>query len=155
MTLINVRTAAQLAGKDRSTIIRAIEEARLSATRDERNRYRIDPSELERVYGTLRNPDIDDGAGNDLQQLDAADGNSAALLREIELLREMLDQERSAHARTRSDHEHERRSFEQERTFLRGMLERQTEHVKLLTDERQQKERHSPTLLSRLFRRAS
>jgi hypothetical protein len=35
------------------------------------------------------------------------------------------------------------------------MLERQTDQVKLLTDERQQKERHSPTLLSRLFRRSS
>jgi hypothetical protein len=33
------------------------------------------------------------------------------------------------------------------------MLERQTEQVKLLTDERQQKERHSPTLWARLWRR--
>src|SRR3954470_24176074 len=143
MTLINVRTAAQLTSKDRSTIIRAIEEGRLSATRDERNRYRIDPSELERVYGSLRSPDARaDEPSDALPQSASADAMRAAgLMREVELLREML--------------ERERRSFEEERTFLRGMLERHTEHMKLLTDERQQKERHSPTLLARLFRRAS
>ena len=143
MTFINVRTAAQLAGKDRSTIIRAIEEGRLSATRDERSRYRIDPAELERVYGSLRPPDARNDEQSDASpQPASADAMRAAgLMREVELLREMLDRER--------------RSFEEERTFLRGMLERQTEQVKLLTDERQQKERHSPTLLSRLFLRRS
>src|SRR4051794_3949565 len=143
MTLINVRTAAQLTSKDRSTIIRAIEEGRLSATRDERNRYRIDPSELERVYGSLRSPDAraDEQSDASPQSASADAMRAAGLMREVELLREMLDRER--------------RGFEEERTFLRGLLERQTDQVKLLTDERQQKERHSPTLLSRLFRRAS
>ena len=55
----------------------------------------------------------------------------------------MLDE-----ARLVSDRE--RRSFDEERTFLRSMLERHTEQVRLLTDQR---ERHSPTLLARLFRK--
>ena len=147
MTFINVRTAAQLAGKDRSTIIRAIEDGRLSATRDERSRYRIDPAELERVYGPLRNPDdVRDASRDDAEEPDTTPLRVAALEREVELLREML-----ADARQASDRD--RRSFDEERTFLRGMLERQTQHVKLLTDERQQKERHSPALWARLWRR--
>jgi excisionase family DNA binding protein len=143
MTLINVRSAAKLTGKDRSTIIRAIEEGRLSASRDDRKRYLIDPAELERVYGSLRSPDEHSDERSDaVPQSASADAMRAAgLMREVELLREMLDRDR--------------RSFDEERTFLRGMLERQTEQVKRLTDERQQKERHSPTLLARLFRRAS
>src|SRR3954451_2693652 len=143
MTLINVRSAARLTGKDRSTIIRAIEEGRLSATRDDRKRYLIDPAELERVYGALRSPDerSDEIDAVMLPSASAEAMRAAALTKEVELLREMLDRER--------------RTWDEERTFLRGMLERQTDQVKLLTDERQQKERHSPTLLSRLFRRAS
>ena len=48
MPHLSVREAAKLAGKDRSTILRAIDHGRLSATRDEHNRFRIDPAELER-----------------------------------------------------------------------------------------------------------
>ena len=33
--------------------------------------------------------------------------------RELELLREMLEQERNAHTRARADHDRERRSFEE------------------------------------------
>ena len=65
MPLINVRIAAELAGKDRSTIVRAIEEGRLSAAKDARGRYQIDPAELERVYGTLRLPDERSDVGTD------------------------------------------------------------------------------------------
>src|SRR3982750_937174 len=100
MAQVGISTAAKLTGRNRSTIFRAIEKGLLSASRDGFGHYGIDPAELERVYGTLRNPEVDDVAGNDLQQGDAADGNSAALLREIELLREMLDHERAASRET-------------------------------------------------------
>ena len=146
MPHVNARTAAKLAGRDRSTILRALESGRLSATKDDRGQWLIDPAELERVYGSLLSPDADEEADGQ----DAYAMQVAALTREVALLREMLDHERRT---ARETLEHERRSFEQERSFLRGMLERQTEQVKLLTDERQQKERHSPTLLSRLFGR--
>jgi excisionase family DNA binding protein len=143
MTFINVRSAAQLTGKDRSTIIRAIEEGRLSATRDERRRYLIDPSELERVYGSLRSPEvrIDEPIDEMRHSTSAEAMRAAALGREVELLREML--------------ERERHTWDEERTFLRNMLDRQTEQVRLLTDERQQREQQSPSLLARLWRRTS
>jgi excisionase family DNA binding protein len=56
MPPMSARSAAELTGKDRSTILRAIETGRLSATRDDRGHYLIDPAELERVYGSLRSP---------------------------------------------------------------------------------------------------
>ena len=146
MALLSVSDAAKLTDRNRSTILRAIEKGHLSASRDGFGRYAIDPAELERLYGALRNVD----ALEDSEHHDASESSAAALMREVELLREMLDHERRT---ARETLEHERRSFEQERTFLRGMLERQTEQVKLLTDERQQKERHSPTLWARLWRR--
>src|SRR5215218_1016511 len=128
MALIGAREAAQLTGKDRSTILRAIEGGRLSATRDDQGHYLIDPAELERVYGTLRTPaggaDADAEAMPQLAYAEAA--RAAALAREVELLREMMQQ-----------HERDRHTWEEERTFLRGMLEKQTEQVRLLTDRRE------------------
>jgi excisionase family DNA binding protein len=148
MPQLSVRDAAELTGRDRSTLTRAIEKGRLSATRDDVGRFLIDPAELERVFGPLLSAEVrNDDRTNDKHE-DARDVHDLALARELELVREMLERERTERGR-------EQRSWEEERNFLRGMLERQTEQVKLLTDERQQKERHSPTLLSRLFRRAS
>jgi hypothetical protein len=125
MTFINVRIAAELAGKDRSTIIRAIEEGRLSAAKDQRGRYQIDPAELERVYGALRVPDERTDAGSD--EAPPSSSNDAAraaiLAREVELMRELWDRER--------------RTWEEERAFLRTMLERATDQVKAITDQRQ------------------
>ena len=53
MALVSARDAAKLAGKDRSTILRAIESGRMSGQKTERG-YLIDPAEFERVFGTLR-----------------------------------------------------------------------------------------------------
>jgi hypothetical protein len=149
MAQVTVSQAAQLIGKNRSTIIRAIEKGHLSASRHEFGQYLIDPAELERVYGTLRTPDARNGS----EHHDASVSDDAHQ-RELELLREMLEQERSAHARTRADHDRERRSFDEERTFLRGMLEKQTEQVRLLTDQRERESARSPSLF-RWFRRSA
>jgi hypothetical protein len=62
---------------------------------------------------------------------------------------ELIDCERRT---AREPLKHARRSFDEERTFLRGMLEKQAEQVRLLSDLREQKPR-SPSLL-RWFRRA-
>ena len=56
---MNARTAAEVTGKDRSTILRAIAHGRLSAAKNEHGQYLIDPAELERVYGSLRIPPSD------------------------------------------------------------------------------------------------
>src|SRR5215217_7525437 len=56
MPLVTIRTAADLTGKDRTTLNRAIASGKLSATKSELGHYLIDPAELERVYGTLHIP---------------------------------------------------------------------------------------------------
>ena len=133
MALISVSDAARLTGRNRSTIIRAIEKGHLSAGRDSFGRYEIDPAELERVYGTLRSPD----ARDDAEHHDASESNAATMVREVELLREMLTQERDERQRERADHERERRTWEEERAFMRTLLERNTEQIKLLADQRE------------------
>ena len=140
MTHLSVREAATLASKDRSTILRAIDHGRLSATRDEHSHFRIDPAELERVFGQLQSPAVRTASEDDAmpQPAPAETARTATLAREVELLREML-----------SMHEREREGWEEERTFLRSMLERATDQVKVLTDQRQP----GPGFWQRLLRR--
>jgi len=50
MTLLSLREAAQQARTSKSTILRAIQKGRLSATRTDDGGYAIQPAELFRVY---------------------------------------------------------------------------------------------------------
>ena len=156
MPLVPIKVAAELAGRDRSTILRAIESGKLSASKSEVGHYLIDPAELERVYGALRTPDVQ----TDAPPLDAQAAHVAALERELALVREMLERETAHHRDTRSAYASDRRTWEEERTFMRGMLEKHTDQIKLLTDQREERERIAaaaqvrPSLLARLFRRA-
>jgi hypothetical protein len=127
MPHVNVRTAAELTGKDRSTITRAIDVGKLSATRDEHGRFLIDPAELERVFGSLSMPS--DARTNAVHE-PAQPLHESVLARELELVRDTLDRERATHER-------ERREWNEERGFLRSMIERATDQVKALTDQRQ------------------
>jgi hypothetical protein len=72
MGAIGLAEAARLAGKNQSTIHRAMKAGRLSYTRDEAGERRIDVAELERVFGVLKtgNPVIGRGNG-------ASPGNDA------------------------------------------------------------------------------
>lgn len=135
MPPVNVRTAARLTHRNRSTLTRMIERGKLSATRDESGRYLIDPAELERVFGALASPGADTDAEPDAVHENAQGHN--ALARELEVVRELLEAERTMHDR-------ERRTWEEERAFLRGLVEKQTDQVKLLTDQRseEEKQRH-------------
>jgi excisionase family DNA binding protein len=131
MPQINVRTAARLARRNRSTLTRMIERGHLSATKDDGGRYLIDPAELERVFGTLASLDARTNADGDAPHEYARAHN--ALARELEMARELLALERATHER-------ERRTWDDERTFLRKLVEEHAGTVKLLTDERQKKE---------------
>jgi GrpB-like predicted nucleotidyltransferase (UPF0157 family) len=136
MPQVTVRTAAKLARRNRSTLTRMIERGRLSATRDDSGRYLVDPAELERVFGTLSPLDVHANAEGNAVHEDALIQN--ALTRELEVVRELLEAERTMHER-------ERRTWEEERTFLRGLVEKHTDQIKLLTDQRSetQKKRRS------------
>jgi excisionase family DNA binding protein len=89
MPQLSVRDAAKLTGRDRSTLPRAIEKGRLSATRDDAGRFLIDPAELERVFGPLLSAEVlSDDRINDEHE-DAHNVHELALARELELVREM------------------------------------------------------------------
>jgi hypothetical protein len=140
MPQVNARIAAEMIGKDRSTVLRAIDSGKLSASKDERGRYLIDPAELERVYGSLRMPaTVRDADAEAMPHSDYATAAAAAAsAREAEVLRETL--------------EHERRLWADERTYLRSLIDRQSEQMKLLADQREASPR--PGFWQRLLRRA-
>jgi len=89
MAQLSIGEAAALAGVHRTTILRQIKEGKLSASRDERSSYRIDPAELQRVYPDLnrRQP----SAAQVAAQQSIAALHTDALQREIELLHRQLD----------------------------------------------------------------
>src|SRR3954468_5789358 len=97
MPLVTIRTAADLTGKDRTTLNRAISTGKLSASKSEVGHYLIDPAELERVYGALRTPDVQ----ADAMPPDAYASRVVALERELALTREMLERETAHHQETR------------------------------------------------------
>jgi hypothetical protein len=142
---LTTQQAAELTGKNRTTIWRSCKGGRLSATRTDTGDYLIDLAELERVYGTLRLPQPTSSLQIDALQPDASPNETNALQREVELLREQV---RMLVA--------DKDDLRAERDRLLGVLERQTDQVKLLTDERQ-RERQEATApsLFRWFRRRS
>jgi hypothetical protein len=147
MPFVSVRMAAALAGKDRSTILRAIESGKLSATRSELGRFLIDPAELERVYGTLHPAPAQTDA---LPQ--NAPPDTGALMQELAHLREALERERAHREEIGSMYERDRQSWEEERAFFRELVGKQTDQLKLLTDQREQAPR--PGFWARMLRRA-
>lgn len=78
MAKVNVAKAAELTGKSKSTIQRALKSGRLSYTVNDSDDKEIDTSELERVYGPFP-PKVD---------------AEAAVRAELQRAQDMLDMER-------------------------------------------------------------
>ena len=89
---LTLNQAAKTCGRSKSTLLEAIRSGRMSAPKDDRGRYAIDPAELHRAFpfqSQDRSPDRSPepqptSLGNHSEPADPA------LKREIELLREML-----------------------------------------------------------------
>lgn len=91
---LSLRQAAQQAGVSKSTILRAIQNGRLSADRTDDGGYAIDPAELMRVYGDkAAQRTSTDAPGQD------APADATAVLQaqidglkaQVDLMREQLD----------------------------------------------------------------
>lgn len=80
--------AAKATGKSKPTLSRAIKKGTISAVKNENGSYTIDPTELHRVYPPLPS------TSNDTVSVkpSATPNDNSALQREVELLREMLDE---------------------------------------------------------------
>lgn len=144
-TALTLGTAAKAVGRSKSTVLRAIQDGRLTAAKDGDGQYAIEPAELFRVFdpepsGTVPET-ANDTPHNPLWNAAGTGGTQAQLL--IDELRRQLGEMKEDRERERGQLEatvgdlrqrlDEARSTEQR---LLGVIEQQAEHVKLLTDQR-------------------
>lgn len=105
MTL-TLRQAAELTGKSKSTLTRAIKTGRLSASRDAKGIYAIDPAELARAFPLKPAQGAGGGAPHDApdgapRNKDATPDDAATLRLKLSFLVEERDRERNAAERER------------------------------------------------------
>ena len=133
--LIGITDAAKLTGRNASTITRAANQGRLSFHKDSAGRRVFDVAELERVFGKLRNPEEVTHSAEAVQSTNAHsaefrmhervhEAEKTALEREIELLRERMQEMKDQLDDMRDDRDHWRRQAET--------------HIRLLTDQREE-----------------
>lgn len=84
---LTLNQAAKACGRSKSTLLNAINSGRMSAPKDDRGRYAIDPAELHRAF-SFQAPDRSADRFPEPQPTTPTD---RGLEREVELLREMLD----------------------------------------------------------------
>ena len=129
---LTLNQAAKTCGRSKSTLLDAIRNGRMSASKDDRGHYAIDPAELHRAF-PFQAPDRSADRLQEPQSTTLMNHSTTpadrGLEREIELLREML-----ARADANADH-------------WRALAERQQA---LLEDKRFKR---PPSLLRRLFAR--
>lgn len=92
---LTLNQAAKACGRSKSTLLNAINSGRMSAPKDDRGRYAIDPSELHRAF-PFQAPDR---SADRLSEPQPTTPTDRGLEREVELLREML-----AKAEANADH---------------------------------------------------
>lgn len=128
---LTLNQAAKICSRSKSTLLDAIRAGRMSAPKDDRGRYNIDPAELHRAFpfqSQNRSPDRFPEPQPTTPE-NQSEPTNPALKREIELLREMLGK-----AEANADH-------------WRALAERQ----QALLEDKRPKERRS--LFQRLFDR--
>lgn len=101
MTL-TLRQAAELTGKSKSTLTRAIKAGRLSASRDAKGLYVIDPAELARAYPFVVPSDAQHDARRGAPRNSQTESDDAAMLQlRLSLLMDEQERERTAANRER------------------------------------------------------
>ena len=100
--------AAKATGKQKSTILDAIRNGRLSATRDEKNQWQIDPAELHRVYPKNADAERDETPPNP-SKTELLEEKIRHLEREVRHLEQTADDLRADREDLRGDRDHWRR----------------------------------------------
>jgi len=124
-------TAQKATGVSKSTLSRAIRSGRISAVKNEDGQYEIDPSELHRVYPPVQERNSSDNPQVAQDATLEKHDETVSLRREIELLREVIDRERS-HI---NDLKQRLDQADQDRR------DKDVQLTALLTDQREKKER--------------
>lgn len=124
--ILTLRQAAELTGKSKSTLTRAIKSGRLSASRDAEGMYAIDPAELARAYPFAKPPDAPHEALHGAPRNSETEPDDAAILRlRLSLLVVEQDRERIAAER-------EREQLIETVADLRGRLDRAEQRINAL-----------------------
>lgn len=133
--ILTLRQAAELTGKSKSTLTRAIKSGRLSASRDGDGMYAIDPAELARAYPFVERPDAQQGARYGAPRNDDTELDDAAVLRlRLSLLVDERDRERTAAER-------EREQLAMTVADLRTRLDRAEQRITALIGEQKPRKR--------------
>lgn len=85
---LSLSQAARESGTSKPTLSRWIAKGKVSAERQQDGSYLIDPSELDRIKDMMKNGN---GSGNPNMKQSETPQETSALRREVELLRERLD----------------------------------------------------------------
>jgi excisionase family DNA binding protein len=128
--------AADMAGISRSTIWRACKSGKLSAERSGKD-WLIDVAELERVYGPLARPD---GVASSHETSQPVAEKPAATSSETDMVAELRRRIETLERHVQGLEE-DKADLRTERDRLMSLVERQADHVRLLTDQRQPAQR--------------
>jgi hypothetical protein len=134
MPKVSLSEAARLTGKARQTIHRHIDKGKLTKEIDGTGSPVLDVAELERVYGTLQQPNLSPTVP-EIQHETA--NNDNLLQRELELLREERERERNQFTNQIDDL---RRRLDAEAEARRIEGEERRKLTAILTDQRQQQQ---------------
>jgi hypothetical protein len=143
----SLREAAEAVGKGKPAILKAIQSGKISAQKDEHAEWQIEPAELHRVYPPVS---IETASEPSSAETEATVGNGTGnglLEQEIRFLREKLadfqrlreDERRDLSERV-EDLRRDRDDLRRERDRLLNVIEEQAGSVRLLTDQRVERE---------------
>ena len=93
MAKLSIRDAAQLVGKHDTTILRAIDAGKLSASKNVHGQWEIDPSELQRVYDIVGDPDGESPATGALRDAASAGARTAQAPNDGAIQQQLLERE--------------------------------------------------------------
>jgi hypothetical protein len=103
MPPLTLNQAAKAARKSKSAILEAIRNGRLSASRDDKNRWQIEPVELFRVYPQNQPETSSENQFQPQQENRPTSSETASLLRELENLKTERERERAQFQETIAD----------------------------------------------------
>lgn len=111
---LTLNQAAKACGRSKSTLLNAINSGRMSASKDDRGHYAIDPAELHRTFpfqALDRSADRSPEPQPTTSENHPTTPTNRGLEREVELLREML-------AKAEANADHWRALVERQQAFL-------------------------------------
>lgn len=126
--------AAKHAGRAKGTLSKALSNGQISAEKDSKGRWQIDPSELQRWIEANPLPNTTENQDTTLLETPKNTNGNSALEVEVKMLREQM-------AEMRSMNERERQTLVDQIESLHGQIERQSadhrQALAALTDQRE------------------